>query len=166
MGILSAKIWEGHPCGYFMPWLGHQSLCQQKVPESERHQCCGWVGAHGSFPPYSLIVLCSAFAVGVIANIYGRFFRGNAFAVMVRPLVLLYAGKLNQAGELDHRCTVSTTFGSRKWRPATFCIPTGLWKLCVVLDWLPGRFAANLGVHWTDRRAWYLSCNCIPNPVA
>jgi uncharacterized membrane protein YjjB (DUF3815 family) len=26
----------------------------------------------------------SAFAVGVIANVYGRFFRGNAFAVMVR----------------------------------------------------------------------------------
>src|ERR1700761_3684875 len=26
----------------------------------------------------------SAFTVGVIANIYGRFFRGNAFAVMVR----------------------------------------------------------------------------------
>jgi uncharacterized membrane protein YjjB (DUF3815 family) len=28
----------------------------------------------------------SAFAVGVTANIYGRFFRGNAFAVMVRNL--------------------------------------------------------------------------------
>lgn len=35
----------------------------------------------------------SAFTVGVIANIYGRFFRGNAFAVMVR-IYLYWFNKL------------------------------------------------------------------------
>jgi hypothetical protein len=76
----------GHPRGDFMPWLGHQPLCRHQVSKSERDQCLGWVGtspASPASPSFDGQVAYSAFAVGVIANVYGRFFRGNAFAVMV-----------------------------------------------------------------------------------
>jgi hypothetical protein len=68
-------------------WLGDKPFYRYKVHQPKRHQCRCWVilsafehqnDAHG--PHFS------AFAVGLISNIYGRFFGGNAFVVMVRKI--------------------------------------------------------------------------------
>lgn len=164
------KSRKGYPDCDFVRWLGHQSLCRYQVPESERHQCCCWVGVHGLLSLVALtFTLYSAFAVGVVANIYGRFFRGNAFAVMVCP-----SGPPSSACrrvepiQLDHGYIISTAVRPRQWWPSTFCIPTGLWQLDFdfVLEWIPGRLAVDLSVHWADRRTRYLSCTCFPSPVA
>lgn len=82
------------------------------------------------------------------------------------PCVLFhpYADKLTWTN-LDHGCFVSTAVWPRQWWPSTFCIPTNLWQLDFVLEWIPGRLAADLGIHWADRRARYLTCTCFPSPV-
>lgn len=53
--------------------------------------CVGWVCNHFTglkFPGQSDIsAAVGAFAVGLIANLYGRFFNGNAFVIMVCALV-------------------------------------------------------------------------------
>jgi uncharacterized membrane protein YjjB (DUF3815 family) len=57
--------------------------------------CCGWVTNHFTskrFPTQNDISsACGAFAVGIISNVYGKFFKGNAFVVMVCLLFLLVA---------------------------------------------------------------------------
>lgn len=66
--------------------------------------CIGWVTNHfvgAKFPNQSEIsAAVGAFAVGVTANIYGRFFRGNAFAVMITGILLQLPSGLGSGGLL------------------------------------------------------------------
>jgi len=66
--------------------------------------CVGWVTNHfvgKKFPNQSDIsAAVGAFAVGVIANIYGRFFRGNAFAVMITGILFQLPSGLGNGGLL------------------------------------------------------------------
>ncbi len=91
--IKNPKI--GRPRGNCLHWLGHQPFCWHQVLKSERAQCHGWVGAphFSGSSSFDHLVAYSAFAVGVIANIYGRLFRGNAFAVMVRAICHVFGLK-------------------------------------------------------------------------
>ncbi|KAH9971269.1 hypothetical protein BJV74DRAFT_889383 [Russula compacta] len=66
--------------------------------------CIGWVTNHfvsTRFPNQSDIsAAVGAFAVGVIANIYGRLFRGNAFAVMITGILFQLPSGLGNGGLL------------------------------------------------------------------
>jgi len=66
--------------------------------------CVGWVTNHfvsTRFPNQSDIsAAVGAFAVGVIANVYGRFFRGNAFAVMITGVLFQLPSGLGNGGLL------------------------------------------------------------------
>ncbi|KAI9461872.1 hypothetical protein F5148DRAFT_1276653 [Russula earlei] len=66
--------------------------------------CVGWVTNHfvsTRFPNQSDIsAAVGAFAVGVIANVYGRFFRGNAFAVMITGILFQLPSGLGNGGLL------------------------------------------------------------------
>jgi uncharacterized membrane protein YjjB (DUF3815 family) len=61
--------------------------------------CIGWVTNHfvgTKFPNQSDIsAAVGAFAVGLVSNLYGRFFEGNAFVVMVRSLLLVFLASRN-----------------------------------------------------------------------
>jgi uncharacterized membrane protein YjjB (DUF3815 family) len=67
-------------------WVTNHFVGKRFPNQSDISAAVGWVPTVSSLPAPLTFKLCSAFAVGVIANIYGRFFRGNAFAVMVYPL--------------------------------------------------------------------------------
>ncbi|KAI0259453.1 hypothetical protein BC834DRAFT_833522 [Gloeopeniophorella convolvens] len=66
--------------------------------------CVGWVTNHfvgTKFPNQSDIsAAVGAFAVGVIANVYGRIFRGNAFIVMITGILFQLPSGLGQGGLL------------------------------------------------------------------
>ncbi|KAI0280322.1 hypothetical protein BC826DRAFT_1112266 [Russula brevipes] len=66
--------------------------------------CLGWVTNHFvsiKFPNQSDIsAAVGAFAVGVTANIYGRLFRGNAFAVMITGVLFQLPSGLGNGGLL------------------------------------------------------------------
>ncbi|EPQ52989.1 DUF1212-domain-containing protein [Gloeophyllum trabeum ATCC 11539] len=66
--------------------------------------CCGWVTNHFTgtkFPNQSDIsAAVGAFAVGFISNIYGRFFKGNAFIVMITGILFQLPSGLGNGGLL------------------------------------------------------------------
>lgn len=168
MGTLTRK---GYPRCDFLPWLGHQSLCRYQVPESKRHQCCCWVGAYGFFSLVALTVerlRCAVLLPSALLRTYTVDSSGEmpllSWYVLASSFIRMQT-KLN-LDQLDHGYFISTAVWSRKWWPSTFCIPTGLWQFEFVFEWIPGRLAADLGVHWANRRTWNLSCTCFPSPVA
>jgi len=65
---------------------------------------CGWVTNHFTstkFPNQSDVsAAVGAFAVGIIANIYGRFFKGNAFIVMITGILFQLPSGLGNGGLL------------------------------------------------------------------
>src|ERR1700733_12780398 len=72
---------------HILYWMGHKPFYRYKVHQPKRHQRRCWVilsafeHQNDAHSPHF-----SAFAVGLISNIYGRFFGGNAFVVMVRKI--------------------------------------------------------------------------------
>ncbi|KAA1473295.1 DUF1212-domain-containing protein [Dentipellis sp. KUC8613] len=66
--------------------------------------CIGWVTNHFTgtkFPNQNDIsAAVGAFAVGIVANIYGRFFRGNAFVVMITGILFQLPSGLGNGGLL------------------------------------------------------------------
>ena len=42
-----------------------------------------------------LMAVYRAFAVGFVANLYGRFFSGNAFVIMVRALLSAHCNSIS-----------------------------------------------------------------------
>ena len=59
--------------------------------------CIGWVTNHFTGTRFhnqsDISAAVGALAVGFVANLYGRFFRGNAFVIMVRLLVIFVLGR-------------------------------------------------------------------------
>ena len=72
--------------GHCMCWMGHKLLYGETVRWSERHQRRRWVSASILFMLVRIVIenpICRAFAVGLVANLYARLLKGNAFVVMV-----------------------------------------------------------------------------------
>ena len=170
-----------------MRWLGHQPLCWHQVPKSERDKCRGWVRALLTF--LFLVIYSnglsgvgrSAFAVGVIANIYGRLFRGNAYAVMVgiylyrsyklKPTYIYNLGHAHPRNEplrppKDNWHITSTAVRPRERRSAAFRVSADCWQFHVVPDRVSSRPAADFGVRRADCRAQHLARPRLPHPVA
>ena len=74
----------------FLSLRNHAPLWRRELPLLVLISCCGWVTNHFTglaFPGQADISSAvGAFAVGIIANLYGRIWKGNAFVVMVCTL--------------------------------------------------------------------------------
>lgn len=102
----------------FLALRNHAPIWRRELPILLLISCAGWVANHFTglaFPGQSDISSAvGAFAVGIIANIYGRVWKGNAFVVMVRILPpYFYVSSLTSA--IDHRDHVPAAVGSRQW---------------------------------------------------
>ncbi|KAJ7843969.1 hypothetical protein B0H13DRAFT_131525 [Mycena leptocephala] len=68
--------------------------------------CVGWVTNHFTsvkFPNQSDITAAvGAFAVGFVANVYGRFFSGNAFVIMITGILFQVPSGLGKGGLLTY----------------------------------------------------------------
>ncbi|TFK51186.1 DUF1212-domain-containing protein [Heliocybe sulcata] len=66
--------------------------------------CCGWVTNHFTSTKFvnqsDISAAVGAFAVGFISNMYGRFFKGNAFIVMITGILFQLPSGLGNGGLL------------------------------------------------------------------
>ena len=107
------------------------------------------LGKFASFYGGSRLVLMrwfSAFAVGFVSNVYGRFFNGNAFVVMVNPPQRYQLSELNIF--TDHRHPLPGPFWSWQRRTAQLCIRSNLWVFGVVSERVPDGIAVDFGGDW------------------
>ncbi|KAI0030482.1 hypothetical protein K488DRAFT_54115, partial [Vararia minispora EC-137] len=88
----------------FLSLRNHAPLFRKELPLLILVSCAGWVTNHFTatvFPNQNDISSAvGAFAVGFISNIYGRFFRGNAFVVMITGILFQLPSGLSNGGLL------------------------------------------------------------------
>ncbi|KAI0287073.1 hypothetical protein BC826DRAFT_74601 [Russula brevipes] len=82
-------------------WVTNHFVSIKFPNQSDISAAVGYVYRSFIFTPYTYNVCWySAFAVGVTANIYGRLFRGNAFAVMITGVLFQLPSGLGNGGLL------------------------------------------------------------------
>ena len=107
-----------------------------------------------------------AFAVGFVSNLYGRFFEGNAFVVMVSilfPALLFFIFVLTCENPTDHRHPLPTPLGPRKRRLVQLCLGPGLWLECVVLERVRHGAAVDQYEYWIDGGSGHQFGGCTPD---
>ncbi|KZV71465.1 DUF1212-domain-containing protein [Peniophora sp. CONT] len=88
----------------FLSLRNHAPAWRRELPLLVFVSCCGWVTNHFTglaFPGQADISSAvGAFAVGIIANIYGRVWKGNAFVVMITGILFQLPSGLGNGGLL------------------------------------------------------------------
>lgn len=77
---------DGASRGHRMYRMGHKLLYGETVRRSERYYRRRWVRVSVFIVLVRIVIehfICRAFAVGLVANLYARLLKGNAFVVMV-----------------------------------------------------------------------------------
>ncbi|KAI0034665.1 hypothetical protein K488DRAFT_77075 [Vararia minispora EC-137] len=86
----------------FLSLRNHAPWQRRELPLLVVISCAGWVTNHyvaRAFPNQNDIsAAVGAFAVGIIANLYGRFFRGNAFVIMITGIFFQLPSGLSNGG--------------------------------------------------------------------
>ena len=141
--------------------------------------CVGWASNHFTglrFPGQSDIsAAVGALAVGFLANLYGRFFNGNAFVIMVRPSLSFFGIRATRSltsdarrcAHLDHGDPLPAAIGPRERRAVHVRVAAGggVELVDVVPVRVPDRAAARVGLDRAHGRAGDIDCARAPDPV-
>ncbi|KAF7428931.1 hypothetical protein PC9H_008167 [Pleurotus ostreatus] len=93
-----------------MPWKCKEMILLVLI------SCIGWVTNHFTAQKFrnqnDISAAFGAFAVGVVSNVYGRFFSGNAFVVMITGILFQLPSGLGYGGLLTFASQQSSGFSS------------------------------------------------------
>lgn len=93
-----------------MPWRCKEMILLVLI------SCIGWVTNHFTAQKFrnqnDISAAFGAFAVGVVSNVYGRFFSGNAFVVMITGILFQLPSGLGYGGLLTFASQQSSGFSS------------------------------------------------------
>ncbi|KAL1674247.1 hypothetical protein EV122DRAFT_221048 [Schizophyllum commune] len=89
----------------FLSLRNHAAWNTKELPVLVAISCIGWVTNHFTATKFvnqnDISAAVGAFAVGVVANVYARFFSGNAFVVMITGILFQLPSGLGNGGLLS-----------------------------------------------------------------
>lgn len=90
-----------------------QPIFRKELPVMILISCAGWVTNHFSSLAFSgrsdIVSALGSFVVGMLGNLYGRFFKGASFPVMVTGILFQLPSGLSQGGIFNFAATTGDT---------------------------------------------------------